>query len=424
MKTACRFFDRHFPSPRFAHIAMLILSASLAGVPLLHAQKLTLLHAFAGMPDGVGPVAAPIHDKQGNLYSTTYAGGTSDWGTVYKIDPQGHETVLHSFTGGTDGITPESGLVMDAQGNLYGTTYWGGSTNCFHTYGCGVVYELSPGSNGWKETILYVFQGGSDGAYPEYGTLVRDAKGSLYGTTAYGGSASWPNGNGVVFKLSKSSGGWKEQVYAFGSNAPSDGANPYGGVTLDAAGNIYGTTYYGGTEGNGTVFKITASGTESVLYSFTGGTDGADPMAAPVLDPTGNLYGGTTFAGDPNCSCGTIYKVDPTGVETVLHTFTGYPNDGASPHAPLLRDNSGNLYGTTYYGGNSKSADCTDNNQPIGCGTVFQMAPSGKERILNLNYQTEGGQVYAGVAFYAGALYGATSSGGSRGDGVVFKISK
>jgi uncharacterized repeat protein (TIGR03803 family) len=405
--------------------SLLIATAALILVaPSLHAQKLTVLHAFTGMPDGSGPVAAPIRDKQGNLYSTTFAGGTKDWGTVYEIDTQGKETILHSFLGGADGITPASGLVMDAQGNLYGTTYWGGNTNCFHTYGCGVVYELSPGSNGWKENIIYVFHGGSDGAWPEYDTLVFDAKGNLYGTTLYGGIASWPNGSGVVFKLTHTADGWKEQVvYAFGSNSQSDGANPYGGVTLDDAGNIYGTTYYGGTEDFGTVFKITPSGAESVLHNFTAGTDdGAGPMAAPVLDAAGNLYGGANYGGDPNCSCGVIYKIDTSGAETGLHTFTGYPKDGASPDAPLVRDNSGNLYGTTYYGGNS--ATCLDDGQPIGCGTVFQMTTSGKERIFNLNYQTEGNQVFAGVLLNAGTAYGAASNGGSGGQGTIFKITK
>ena len=176
----------------------------------LQARTLKVLYSLKGTPDGSGGLAAPILDKQGNLYSTTYAGGSKNWGTVFEVDTNGKDTVLHSFVGGKDGTTPTSGLIADAGGNLYGTTYWGGSANCFDRNGCGVVYELSPGERGWKETILYAFKGASDGAYPGDGALVRDTAGNFYGTTLYGGSQDWPNGSGVIFKLTHASGRWRD----------------------------------------------------------------------------------------------------------------------------------------------------------------------------------------------------------------------
>jgi uncharacterized repeat protein (TIGR03803 family) len=328
----------------------------------LEAGTLKILHVFKGSPDGSGPLAGPIRDKQGSLYSTTYGGGIKQWGTVYKIDPKGKETVLHSFVGGSDGTTSTSGLIMDAEGNLYGTTYLGGSSNCFDGNGCGVVYKLSRTSRGWKETILYVFTGGADGAYPGNGTLARDAAGNFYGTTLYGGNGDWPNGSGVVYKLTRSSSGWKEQVlYAFGTNSQTDGANPCGGVILDDAGTVYGSTYYGGSSGFGTVFKIEPNGSETVLYNFQAGTtDGGGPLDALVRDEAGNLYGSTAYGGDLSCStngCGTVFKVDANGTETQLHIFTGYPLDGASPGL-LVRDKAGKLYGTAWGGGNS--SNCLD----------------------------------------------------------------
>lgn len=400
---------------------------------LLQARTLRVLYTLKGSPDGSGGLAAPILDKQGNLYSTTYAGGVQDWGSVFEVDTHGRETVLHSFVGGKDGTTPTSGLIADAGGSLYGTTYWGGSAHCFDGNGCGVVYQLSPGDRGWKETILYAFKGAADGAYPGDGTLVRDAAGNFYGTTLYGGSQDWPNGNGVVFKLTHTSQGWKVRVlYAFQGKSMSDGATPYGGVTLDAAGNVYGTTYYGGKFGAGTVFKISAKGAETVLYNFTGGADGGDPGSALIMDATGNLYSTTPFGGDLNCQalyplgCGTVFKVDPSGAETVLHTFIGYPSDGSGPGAPLLWDGAGNLYGTA---GGGNSAYCEDsNNQPMGCGIVFKLDADHNESIVyNFSSGNSGnGPVFpVGVNLIDGSLYGATAEGGSsKNAGTVFELTK
>jgi uncharacterized repeat protein (TIGR03803 family) len=409
-----------FRSSAFMLLALLV--ASLA--PPLRGQTLTILYAFPGQPDGSGPYAPPIKDKHGNLYGTTYAGGSKDWGTVYEISASGKETVLHSFVGGKDGSTPTSGLIMDARGNLYGTTYTGGSTACFNGYGCGVVYKLSPRQGGgWKETILYAFKGRSDGGLLSFGDLTRDAEGNLYGTTMYGGSRPWPHGGGVVFKLTHTSGRWLHQtLYAFGTTSKKDGATPYGGVILDAQGNVYGTTFYGGSAGAGTVFELDVDGSETFLFSFGISSDGLYPEAGLVRDEAGNLYGTTMSGGDPSCACGTAFKLNPSGAETVLHVFAGYPSDGASPRQ-LTLDPAGNLYGTTYYGGSS--TDCGSDNQPIGCGTIFKLSPSGDETVLhNFSHARDGSEVWAGVTLRGRYLYGGTSAGGPDGNGIVYKLTK
>jgi uncharacterized repeat protein (TIGR03803 family) len=432
----CTFFKRLSETDsrtQLVLMAIIVVMLAVFGMPLLHAWDLKVIYSFKGMPDGSGPTAAPVQDKQGNLYLSTGGGGTSDWGSVVKIDPNGKESVLHSFVGGNDGIEPTAGLLMDAAGNLYGTTYWGGNNDCYGGYGCGVVYELSPGKRGWKETILYAFTGAADGGYPGFGTLVSDAAGNLYGTTNYGGSASWPKGNGTVFELTRTSNGWKEQVvYAFGTNSQTDGSIPWGGVILDAAGNIYGTTTFGGAVecpaplGCGIVFKIDAQGSETVLYNFKGGfSDGQNPYATVVRDDAGNLYGTTEFGGDTVCSwpvgCGTVFKIGTDNVETVLHMFACYSTDGRWPLAPLLRSDSGILYGTDNAGGNS--ATCRDlNNEPLGCGVIFSLSPSGKEAILQ-NFSGADGAGPNGLAVFGGSFYGSTGGGGAR-NGVVFKFTK
>jgi uncharacterized repeat protein (TIGR03803 family) len=406
-------------APRGAMVLVITAVLVAFATQSLEARTLKTLYAFKGSPDGSGPNTGPIQDKLGNFYSTTYAGGIKQWGTVYKIDPKGKETVLHSFVGGKDGTTPTSGLIMDAEGNLYGTTHLGGSSNCFDGTGCGVVYKMSHSKRGWQETILYVFTGGADGAYPAYGNLARDAAGNFYGTTLYGGSGNWPNGSGVVYKLTHTSSGWKEHVlYAFGKNSQTDGASPYGGVILGAAGNVYGTTYYGGSSGFGTVFKIDPSGSETVLYNFKAGTtDGGGPFDAPVRDEAGNLYGTTAYGGDPTCSCGTVFKIDANGTETLLHIFTGYPFDGDGPGL-LVQDQAGDLYGTTGSGGNN--SNCRDsNNQPSGCGVIFEVNTKGKEIILH-NFSVGDGVGPAGLNLNGGSLYGAAGFG----NGLVFKFTR
>jgi uncharacterized repeat protein (TIGR03803 family) len=402
---------------------------------LLQARSLDVVHGFNGPPDGWSPWAAPIHDKRGNYYATTWAGGALGFGTVFKIDSAGKETILHNFVGGNDGSNPWAGLTIDAAGNIYGTTNSGGGPYCFNNYGCGVVFRLSPhGKHGWKETILYAFKGASDGAHPGFGTLARDTVGNLYGTTTYGGGGYCSTGCGVVFRLTHIFGVWKEQVlHVFASGSQTDGTAPYASVVLDDAGNLYGTTSMGGSPIScncGTVFELDKTGKETILYNFTGGADGFDPIATLLRDAAGNLYGTTLQGGSSiGYGYGTAFKLDPTGAKSILHTFNGYPADGAGPRAALVRDSAGNLFGTTYYGGNkSGNGFCAVGGHPSGCGTVFKIDKNGKETVLhNFSYPVDGAEVSAGVALDAkGNLYGATAVGGPHDNdgGIVYKLTK
>jgi uncharacterized repeat protein (TIGR03803 family) len=336
--------------------------------------KETVLHSFTGAPDGADLVSGLTGDSTGHFYGTTrFGGGTgcsgSGCGVVFKVTKAGKETVLYTFTGGDDGDYPDS-LIRDATGNLYGTTFLGGGTGC-NVSGCGTVFKMTKAG---KETVLYRFTGGDDGAYP--GGLIRDAKGNLYGTAAGGGDMSDCDGSGcgVVFRLSQT--GKETVLYRFTGGA--DGAYP-GGLIRDAKGNLYGTAGGGDMSdctGCGVVFKLAPNGKETVLHSFTGPPDGRIPEGL-LRDSTGNLYGTTAEGGDSNCieggGCGTIFKVDPTGKETVLYTFTGSP-DGELPLAVLIMDASGNLYGTTAFGGNPNSP-CFDGTHITGCGVIFKLAP-------------------------------------------------
>ena len=256
-------------------------------------------------------------------------------------------------------------LTQDSKGNLYGTTLGGGEF-CMEYGGCGVVFRVDRTGN---ETVLYNFCPNgwgkcTDGAFPQAG-LIRDAAGNLYGTTSGGGA----HGVGTVFKLCPT--GAETVLYSFAGGA--DGANPFAGFIRDEAGNLYGTTTGGGPSGQGTVFKVDPAGSETVLYSFTGGTDGGYPEAGLIRDEKGNLYGTTFFGGldSPFCSyfCGVVFKVDTTGLETVLYSFTGGA-DGLNPGAGLMLGKGGDLYGTTAYGGADSDPSCATG---IGCGVVFKL---------------------------------------------------
>lgn len=241
----------------------------------------TVLHTFTGgTSDGARPLASLVRDSAGNLYGTTWEGGSKGCGqvgcgTVFKLDPSGTETILHVFTGGTDGAAPYAGVTLDAKGNIYGTTQQGGSTRgpC-SAFGCGVVFEIDAAG---AETILYRFTGGADGSQP--GCALFDAGGSLYGTTGLGGDLTCdpPNGCGVVFKLNLSG---KETVLHNFEGGAADGYDPYSGVIRDSAGNLYGTTYRGGADNVGTVYKLDTEGNLTLLHSFTNGSDGSYPKQA------------------------------------------------------------------------------------------------------------------------------------------------
>ncbi|HEX3432259.1 MAG TPA: choice-of-anchor tandem repeat GloVer-containing protein [Rhizomicrobium sp.] len=310
----------------------------------------TVLHAFGGASDGILPVAGLITDKAGNFYGTTQD-ATDAYGAVFKLAPDGTETVLHYFPGGTDGAMPVAPLAIDKAGNLYGTTQSGGGDGC-HGTGCGIAFEITPDGT---ETVLYSFTGKKgDGATPVAGLIAKEKY--LYGTTLYGGADLY----GTVFRLAED--GSEKVLHSF-AGGPGDGANPEAGVTMDAAGNLYGTSYDGGAYQFGAVFRLASDGTISLIHSFAGGTDGAYPMAGLLLDASGNLYGTTNNGGSNACQgsgCGTVFKIAPDGTETVLHAF-GHKSEGRNPEASLIGDRRGNLYGTTPYGG-------TDN-----FGTIFKV---------------------------------------------------
>jgi uncharacterized repeat protein (TIGR03803 family) len=331
-------------------------------LPTFSSGSLVTLYSFAGSPDGASPQAGLIGDAAGNFYGTTVAGGSSHVGTVFKLAPSG-ETVLHSFSG-QDGANPQADLILDAAGNLYGTTLSGGDSNA------GTVFRLDPSG---KETVLYSFTGGPDGSRPS-GSLVRESSGSLYGTTLLGGA----NGNGTVFELTRDG---KEKVLHSFSGGTTDGANPSAGLAVDAAGIFYGTTSGGGT---------------------------SDCVIGGSASPSG---------------CGTVFKLDPTGVESVLYSFVGKNDgpDGAVPGAGLLRDAHGNLYGTTLQGGTGSGPCYTVEVRPgqppanIYCGTVFKLDSAGSETVLHwFTGGSDGASPHAHlVSDAAGSLYGTTFYGGT-----------
>lgn len=391
--------------------------------PSVHYQ---VLHTFQGGADGALP-SSLIGDAAGNLYGTAYEGGNSDCtygpaggcGVVFKLDKTGKESVLYRFKGGTDGAHPATGLLRDAAGNLYGTAEHGGELSCGSGggLGCGVVFKLDTAS---RETVLYSFSGGADGAFP-VGPLLRDEAGNLYGAAPLGGNlgCNVPFGCGVVFKVDTT--GKQTVLHAFNGG---DGQNPQAGLIADSSGNLYGTTFLGGDPVClcGLVFKLDKSGKETVLHNFKafhGGRDGAYPYADLLLDEQGNLYS-TTYGGG-FFDNGTVFKLDKAGKETVLYGFKS-KSDGAAPYFAVIRDGTGNLYGTTFGGG---PLGCGG----PGCGAVFKLDASGKETTLHhFTGEADGGNPSTAlVRDSVGNLYGATYTGagtgcGGLGCGVVFKI--
>jgi uncharacterized repeat protein (TIGR03803 family) len=396
-------------------LAIALLSAFVvSATQTMHAQTETVLYTFTGGADGDNPQAGLVL-RAGNLYGTDFSNGTSGYGTVFEVTKAKVETVLHKFIGTPDGSDPQAGLIKDTLGNLYGTTSGGGA------YGYGSVFEISMSG---VETVLYSFTGKADGGLPQ-GSLVRDSKGNLYGVTPYGGatfgSQSCEIGCGAVYMVTPA--GVENVLYSFTGSR--DGGYPYAGMVL-AGGSLYGIANAGGMYGFGAVFKVTVpgktmSGKETVLYSFKGGADGGSPEGNLVRDSKGNLYG-TTFSGGnsvgtPGCTdgCGTVFQLAPSGVETVLYSFTGGV-DGGYPFTGVIRDTAGNLYGTTPYGGSANF------------GTVFELPVAASEKVL---YSFSGGADGANpagglVRDSIGNLYGTTYAGGNfncaGGCGVVFKV--
>jgi uncharacterized repeat protein (TIGR03803 family) len=337
-------------------------------IPAIGQWTRTDLYSFLGGSDGSGPRAGVIFDNAGNLYGVTSAGGSGNSGTVFELTPDQHggwtETILYSFTGGGDGAAPDSILIFDEAGNLYGTTASGGSG------GNGIVFELSPEPSGrWRKKVLHAFKGRLDGALPPAG-VIFDAAGNLYGTTSLGGRF----GLGTVFELSPAkAGNWKETILHSFSGVP-DGSNPAAGL-VRSGGILYGTTYSGGSStcgavgGCGTVFQLApADGkwTETIIHSFQG-SDGIESLATPVFDQAGNLYGTTFEGGSGPCGvCGTAFELTPTGSdweETVLHNFGSKSGDAGTPASGVILSKSGKIFGTTVLGGNNNA------------GAVYEVTP-------------------------------------------------
>ena len=379
----------------------------------LPAQTYTTLASFDGT-DGTSPSVALVQATNGDLYGTTYGGGTNPCpspgcGTIFKITPNGTLTTVYSFcslSGCTDGANPGGALVQAANGDFYGTTLSGGASDN------GTVFKISPSGT---LTTVYSFcsqAACTDGATPG-AALVQAANGEFYSTTAAGGA----NGEGTVFKITP--GGALATLYSFCSQSGCiDGKEPYGGLVQASNGDFYGTAWMGGTDGFGTVFKITPSGTLTTLHSFAGPpTDGENPLAVLVQASNGDLYGTTSTGGTNND--GTVFKITPSGTLMTLYSFCSQSNctDGASPTAGLVQATNGELYGTTQErGANGKG------------GTIFKISPGGTLTTLysfcSQSGCADGGGPYAGlVQDTDGDFYGAAEYHGANGNyGTVFSL--
>jgi len=408
-------------------LAILLMSLVLASQPA-HSQTFSVLYSFTGKNgDGADPMAGLVRDAAGNFYGVTSGGGSGGAGTVFKLsmgqDGAWTETILHRFEGGSDGAFPLGRLVLDLEGNLYGTT----------SGVAGTVFKLTPSG---EKTVLYTFcsvANCADGASPN-GGLVRDGSGNLYGTTALGGNSAFcPEGCGGVFKVTKT--GEEVVLYSFCSIANcADGSFPIGGdgffndetLVRDGLGNLYGTTPTGGDaafcsddRGCGTVFKVSKDGKETVLHSFCSSAkcaDGSYPEVGLIQDAASNLYG-TTSDGGAHIRYGTVYQVNAAGDETVLYSFHGRAAVGQVSPSSLALDAAGNLYGTTAHGGAFNS------------GSVFTVTTAGRARILySFNNASDGGEPQGGLVLdSAGNLYGTASAGNlqdcnGNGCGIVFEL--
>jgi len=381
------------------------------------ARTFQILYAFKAGNDGFWPNSNMAMDGSGNLYGATADGGGSvncrgGCGTLFRLDTGGKETVLYSFTGKADGQYP-MGVILDATGNIYGATLWGGNPDCEgNNNSCGVVYKLDRKG---RLTVLHTFEGDGDGTNPE-AALVMDSSGNLYGTTLAGGAGggcvtNYPPGCGTVFEISTN--GQEMILHAF---AGSDGANPSAGLLRDTDGNLYGSTLFGGASGAGTIFKVSKEGKETVLHDFTGGVlDNGYPYDGLAWDGGENLYG--TTEGHPLGSnvFGTVFKLDrKTGDFTTLFKFD--LTDGGYPISGLLRDAKGNLFGTTLSGGS-----CQYNQ----CGTVFEIDKDGRETTLHNFSEGKKGDAPQSIPVRdaAGNLYG-TALDGPNGAGIIYRLTR
>ncbi|HEY3637279.1 MAG TPA: choice-of-anchor tandem repeat GloVer-containing protein [Rhizomicrobium sp.] len=398
---------------------------SLSVAPAL-ADSLKIIHTFVDIAKGARPRAALTSDASGNLYGTTYTGAPDGNGTVFELSPPANgkkkwtQTVLHRFTTNVkNGIYPDSSVILDKDGNLYGTTSEGGINDA------GVIFELvrpiEAGAD-WHEIVIHRFTGGADGGTP-HGTMVFGPDGALYGAAGFGGKS----GAGLIYRFSQMGNGkWKEDIlYNFTNGA--DGGYPYCTPIFDGAGNLYGTALNGGNTGNGVVFELAppAPGgkkwAETVLHSFDDSTDGVEPRMGVIMDGSGNLYGTTESGG--SIGYGAVFEVSPPAqggsswTENVIYSFDFSPNGGSPAYSNLVMDGTGNLYGTTQTGGTAKN------------GVVFELSPqsgdSWTETVVHTFQEApDGAQPEAGLLLGSdGTLYGTTFFGGDSDDsGTVFSI--
>jgi uncharacterized repeat protein (TIGR03803 family) len=421
-----RWISRARPRSGIVALALAVaLSTVMAATPSAQAQTFTVLYAFQGPHfDGASPGGELIFDRLGNIYGTTRSEGRGGAGTVFKLDSSGKETVLYNFGEETaDGAGPTGALVRYA-GNIYGTTVEGGR-GCAPTFGCGTVFELTH-LNIHRNWTIHSFAG-FDGNGPNGLISAEDRSGNLYGTTRLGGAGTGcdTSGCGTVFEVSQ---GQAAVLYNF-SGTP-DAASPVGSLIVDRLGNIYGTTIQGGTFNQGSVFELSPNSdgtwTEHVLYSFTG-RDGAQPYSGVIMDVKGALFGATRFGGHSGRSCegcGVVFKLvqnpDGSWTERILHNFDETRGDGIQPVGNIVRDKQGNIYGVTVLGGTK------------GKGVVFKVDAEGQETVLHsfTGNRGDGNQPGAGLTMdESGNLYGTTLYGGDGcpqvtgiGCGTVFKI--
>jgi uncharacterized repeat protein (TIGR03803 family) len=406
-------------------ILFVVASAAVFGLlttasPAFAGSSEKVLYSFcpvSGCADGNDPQSNIVFDPAGNLYGTTYVGGAYHRGVVFQLirsNGKWTEKVLHTFTPSLKLGRLPNALIRDTAGNLYGTTFQGGIDSCPGYPGCGTVFELTPGTNGeWTLKVLHRFNG-KDGFEPTYGGLILDTAGNLYGTTEAGG----PYSHGAVYELTASNGKWTEKIlYSFCSPSGCAAGFPAGGVIFDGAGNLYGTTEYGGAHNEGTVFQLIPSNgkwTAKLLHSFNrNGTDGAYPVGSLALDKSGSLYGTTLYGGTNDY--GTAFQLATNNgqwTEKVLHSFN--VTNGASPVAGLTLSPTEKLYGTTTQGGIHSG------------GTVFQLILSNgtwAEKVLhNFGMGVDGAGPNSLMPDKAGNLYGTSGGGGAYGRGTVFEI--
>lgn len=389
-----------------AIITLTTLAALLFSTAAARAQTFTTLYNFTGGSDGGEPYAGLIQGPSSNLYGTTAASGDLKCnggygcGVAFEVDTAGNETVLHAFTGyPSDGASPEAPVARDKSGNIYGTTFNGGSGNCGNGHGCGTVYKMDSAGS---ETVFYSFTGGSDGCYPAQGLVVGKSD-TLFGTTWSCGSADY----GTIFRVD--SAGKLTLLHSF-AGSPSDGAEPiYGHLARDKSGNLYGVTSAGGTSNYGTLYKLSKGGKFTLLHSFQGGTsDGCTPQGSVVQDKVGNFYGTSSSCG--SSYNGTIWKVGPKGKDTILYSFAGGPNDGSNPEAGVALDSKGNLYGVTAGG------------TVTGYGALYELSAKGTLTLLH-TFDGSDGEDPAGEVLWTakGTLFGTTPNGGTHGYGTVWK---